>query len=394
LKAHTPLILAVESLLEEIFLDNKYSDKVLEKAFKKNKIWGARDRRFVAEAVYEVTRWRRRFEVLSQSSDPAVWFYYYLYERKFELPPELKKTLKKLVHEQFKPDLDLTRAERLSITDWLDELGAETFGERWEKLMESLNQVAPVVLRTNTLKTTPKILRELLLEESIDSRKQEDYEDSLILIQRKNVFQSKPFEKGFFEVQDSASQLVAPMLNPQPGERVVDACAGGGGKALHIAALMKNKGRLIAMDIFDWKLEELKRRARRAGVDIIEPRLIDSNKVIKRLYGSADRLLLDVPCTGLGVLRRNPDAKWKLNGEELKRLIELQRKILQDYSKILKPTGTMVYATCSLLPQENEEQIQWFLKQNPQWTLVEEKRTWPDTDGTDGFYMSKLVFNG
>jgi len=172
--------------------------------------------------------------------------------------------------------------------------------------------------------------------------------------------------------------------------RVVDACAGGGGKTLHLAALMQNKGRIIAMDTEDWKLEELKKRARRAGAGNIETRLIDSSKVIKRQENSADRLLLDVPCSGLGVIKRNPDAKWKLSLEFIHQVKELQQKILSDYTVTLKSGGQMVYSTCSLLPSENEEQVKKFLEiQNGKFILEKEHRTYP-SEGFDGFYMALL----
>ena len=195
---------------------------------------------------------------------------------------------------------------------------------------------------------------------------------------------------GFFEVQDAVSQMVAPFLNVSPGMRVVDACAGAGGKSLHLATIMKNKGKLISLDIGAPKLEELKKRTRRAGVSIIEPKLVDTTKVIKRLHGTADRLLLDVPCSGLGVLRRNPDAKWKTSAADIERVKQQQSEILVKYSPILKPGGIMVYATCSILPSEGESQVRNFLSNNPNWSLIAEKRYSPDIYEGDGFYMAQL----
>jgi 16S rRNA (cytosine967-C5)-methyltransferase len=172
--------------------------------------------------------------------------------------------------------------------------------------------------------------------------------------------------------------------------RVIDACAGAGGKTLHLAARMKNKGKIIAMDVEQWKLDELMKRARRAGVSNLEPRLIDSSKVVKRLENSADRLLLDVPCSGLGVLKRNPDAKWKLSEGFINEVRDLQQHILNDYCTMLKPGGFMVYSTCSILPSENEKQIQSFLKgRKGTFTLLREDHLWP-SDGFDGFYMALL----
>ena len=150
---------------------------------------------------------------------------------------------------------------------------------------------------------------------------------------------------------------MAPLLDAKPGERVIDACAGGGGKTLHLAALMKNKGKIIAMDITERKLQSLRERCSRNGVDIAETRVIESMKTIKRLEKSADRVLLDVPCTGLGVLRRNPDKKWKISPEEITRLNALQKEILENYSQMVKIGGRLVYATCSCLPSENEKQV-------------------------------------
>jgi 16S rRNA (cytosine967-C5)-methyltransferase len=172
--------------------------------------------------------------------------------------------------------------------------------------------------------------------------------------------------------------------------RVIDACAGAGGKSLHLAAIMKNKGRIIAMDVESHKLEELKKRARRAGVDNLETRLIESSKTIKRLENAADRLLLDVPCSGLGVLKRNPDAKWKLSPEFVSNVRELQQHILTDYSMMLKPGGIMVYSTCSILPSENGKQVEGFIQSNKdKFELMDEKTCWP-SEGFDGFYMARI----
>jgi 16S rRNA (cytosine967-C5)-methyltransferase len=290
---------------------------------------------------------------------------------------------------QFFSRSDLPRAVKESIPDWLDQIGFEQLGSRWEKLLKALNTQAPVVLRANRLKTDREKLRLALEREGIDARPFEGFEDALVLAVRKNVFRTEAFKKGLFEVQDLASQAVAPFLDPQPGERVIDACAGAGGKTLHIAALMKNKGRLISMDVEERKLGELRVRTSRNGVDIVEVRVIESSKTIKRLENSADRVLLDVPCSGLGVLRRNPDAKWKMTPRQIDEISKIQREILGTYPKMVKSGGVLVYSTCSLLPSENEKQVQWFLSENSDWSLEGEKHFWPD-EGFDGFYMAKL----
>jgi len=207
---------------------------------------------------------------------------------------------------------------------------------------------------------------------------------------RKNLFSTPAFKKGWFEVQYAGSRRIASFLKVEPGMRVIDACAGAGGKTLHLATLMQNKGSVIAMDIHGWKLKELKLRARRNNIHNIEGRVIENSKVIKRLDKKADRLLLDVPCSGLGVLRRNPDSKWKMRPEFLKEVKGIQADILKRYARMLKPGGKMVYATCSILPEENEEQVNAFLKENKQYSLEEEKHISPAESGFDGFYMARL----
>jgi 16S rRNA (cytosine967-C5)-methyltransferase len=184
--------------------------------------------------------------------------------------------------------------------------------------------------------------------------------------------------------------MVSRFLYPQPGMRVVDACAGEGSKTLHLAALMKNKGKIIALDTQEWRLNELRKRSTKAGVDTIETRVIASLKTVKRMNGTADRLLLDVPCSGLGTLRRNPDIKWKLSFEDLERLKTLQQELLHRYCMILKPKGRLVYSVCSILPSEGEEQIKQFINNHPMFCLLNEKRYWPQTDNTDGFYMALI----
>jgi 16S rRNA (cytosine967-C5)-methyltransferase len=144
------------------------------------------------------------------------------------------------------------------------------------------------------------------------------------------------------------------------------------------------------MDTQEWRLRELRKRAAKAGVDTIETRLITSSKVYKRIKGTADRLLLDVPCSGLGTLQRNPDIRWKLTAKDLERLRSLQQDLLEKYCTLLKPLGTMVYSVCSILPSEGEEQIQRFLKNHAEFRPLDDKRTWPDTDRTDGFYIARL----
>ncbi len=214
---------------------------------------------------------------------------------------------------------------------------------------------------------------------------------TILFTEKKNVFATKTFQSGYFEVQDGGSQMISLLLDVRPGMRVVDACAGAGGKSLHIASLMKNKGKILSLDIHERRLKELRTRATRNGVDIIEQKVIDSQKVIKRFENSFDRVLLDVPCTGSGVFRRNPDAKWKLKKENLQNLIMTQTEILNSYCQMLKKDGRLVYATCSLFPVENELQVKRFLETHPDWQLDNEFHVRPDKTPFDGFYAAALV---
>jgi 16S rRNA (cytosine967-C5)-methyltransferase len=249
-----------------------------------------------------------------------------------------------------------------------------------------------VVLRVNTLKISKEQLAKRLAEEGIGTFAPKGYKDALVLGRRQNIFKSPAFKEGLFEVQDASSQLVATALDVKPGMRVIDACAGSGGKSLHLAALMENKGRILSMDLEEWKLQNTKLRARRNGISIIEPRVIEGNKTIKRLKESADRVLLDVPCSGLGVLKRNPDTKWKLSPESIEKVQGIQQEIIQNYSSMVKPGGILVYATCSILPTENQQQVERFLSsENGQnFELVEDQKVLSQESGFDGFYIAKL----
>lgn len=394
MKLYRNLCEAVVNGLDQIFTEKKYADKVIEKILKSNPKWGARDRRFIAETIYDIVRWYRLFIELTDAAEDDYWKLLAIWclWNKAEFPDweELKGVNRKKILERYEI-LKATRKVRESIPDWLDEMGEKELGDKWEKELEALNQEASVVLRVNTLKISRNGLqKQLAEEENIATDAPEKFPDALLLEERQNIFTRQQFKDGLFEVQDGGSQLIAAFLQVKPGMRVIDACAGAGGKTLHLAALMQNKGRIIALDTEEWKLEELKKRGRRAGVANVETRVIESSKTIKRLESSADRLLLDVPCSGLGVLKRNPDAKWKLSVEFIDRVKELQQHILADYSTMLKSGGLMVYSTCSLFPSENENQVAAFLeKQQGKFELVEQKSVFP-SEGFDGFYMALI----
>ncbi len=396
-KIHKNLIEAVIKTVHSTVLENRYADSAVNYILKSNPKWGARDRKFIAEGAYEIIRNLRLISYAAgvgtatrQDIEKIVIAWLFLNRISDEATLQsygLDKANLLRRYEEGK----LTRRIRESVPDWLDDLGQKELGARWEQEITALNEIAKVVLRVNTLKTDKRRLASSLSESGVKTSELNNYPDALVLEERKNIFTLDEFKKGYFEVQDATSQKIAYFSKVRPGMRVIDACAGAGGKSLHLASVMQNKGKILALDVEQDKLDELKRRARRNGVSIIETRLIDGRKVIKRLEGSADLVLLDVPCSGLGVIRRNPDAKWKLKKERIEELVKIQAEILSVYSIMVKPGGTLVYATCSILPSENGDQVAKFLKDHPGFVLEEEITVSPAESGFDGFYMARII---
>lgn len=397
MKFYAAQIDAIAEALQNIFRENAYADKEIARVLKADKRRGSKDRAFIAEQTYGIVRYYRLYAHLAggEPRQPADWWRLigiHLALSGYELPDW--KEFAGLDVADLRVRVDAARGQRAlreSVPDWLDELGEAELGEEWPATLAALNEQAPVVLRANRLKATPAEVATALAADGITVRPIEA--DALLVTERKNLFRTRAFRAGLFEVQDFSSQQAAPALEVEAGHLVVDACAGAGGKSLHLAALMENKGRLISMDIHGWKLDELKRRARRNGVTNLEPRPITGTKVIKRLTAKADRVLLDVPCSGLGVLRRNPDAKWKLSPDTVERVVAEQDKILGSYSRMVKPGGKLVYATCSILPRENEGRVNHFLASaaGADWTLEYSRSFLPQHDGYDGFFVSRLA---
>ncbi|ESU26654.1 putative sun protein [Flavobacterium limnosediminis JC2902] len=400
MRLHRNLVFTTIDSLMAIFNEGQYADKMVAFALKKDKRWGSHDRKFVAETIYEIVRWKRLYAEIAEVKEPYdrdnIWrmFAVWAVLRGYTLPDwkYFESTPVRKIKGRF-DELSKDRRFRESIPDWMDELGVKELGEEiWTKELAAQNEQAKVILRVNTLKTTREKLRAILMDLDIDTITPAEYPDALILKERANVFLTDAFKEGLFEVQDASSQLVARFLDVKPGMRVVDTCAGAGGKTLHIASLMENKGQLIAMDLYESKLKQLKLRAKRNGAFNIEPRVIENTKVIKKLYEKADRVLIDAPCSGLGVLKRNPDSKWKLQPEFIDNIKKVQAEVLESYSKIVKPGGKLVYATCSVLPSENQEQIEKFLKteSGKNFTFVKDVKVLASESGFDGFYMALL----
>lgn len=397
MRLHRNLVMAVINALDQIYNEGLYADKVVQKTLKSDKRWGSRDRKFVAETIYDMVRWKRLYDEIAGTkehySKENLWknFAVWAVLKGYDLPDwkQFAGTPARRIKGKF-DEFQKVRKIRESIPDWMDEIGSQELGEKWDTELKELNKQAQVVLRVNQLKVGKRELQKILQKENIETEFIKGYPDALVLSERKNVFLTQAFKKGLFEVQDASSQLVAPYLDVEPGQRVVDTCAGAGGKTLHLAALMENKGQIIAMDIYGHKLAELKKRAKRDGIHNIENRVIESTKTIKKLRSKVDRVLIDAPCSGIGVLKRNPDSKWKLEAGFLDRIRKTQATILDQYSSMVKPGGKLVYATCSILPSENQNQVKAFLKKHPEFEFVKDNKVSPSQSGFDGFYMAQL----
>ncbi|MCF0041017.1 RsmB/NOP family class I SAM-dependent RNA methyltransferase [Dyadobacter fanqingshengii] len=404
MKLYKGLVAATVEALQHIFVKNRQADRVVEQLLKTNKKWGARDRAFIAGNTYEIVRWWRLIKFaadIERVSEPEEFWkivgtwqiikpVHLITEEDGNLPewPEFEDIDAVNVVSRYHEGLSVRKIAQ-SIPDWIDAIGAEELGEAWDVEIEALNEQAPVVIRVNTLKSNVQTVREGFGEDG--AAEIVGIPNALVLRKRQNVLNQEAFKQGFFEVQDAGSQLIAPYLDIQPGHSVIDACAGAGGKTLHIAALLQNEGSILAMDIEHHKLVELEKRAARNGVKNLETMLISSDKIIESLAGTADRLLLDVPCSGLGVLRRNPDSKWKLKPQFLDEIRKVQWQILTHYSRMVKTGGKMVYATCSVLPSESEDQVKRFMKANKKdWKFISAHRASVAKDGTDGFYMALM----
>ncbi len=401
MKYHRSTVNAVVETVRQIFANGIYADKAIGSTLKQNSKWGSRDRNFIAETCYEMVRWYRLIEEsLSEDDVNSIAHYYKLFAvwqliKGNDLPDwDEFKTINKNKIIDNTERLKSIRKYRESIPDWLDELASNELGEDvWTKELSELNKSAKIVLRVNTLKISLDKLQQKLLTHNIETSKLDGYPTALITDKRQNYIALEEYKQGLFEIQDASSQLVAPFMMLEEGMTVIDACAGAGGKSLQIVAEMNNKGRIISMDLEEKKLIELNKRAGRAGVTIIKSRLI-TDKEVEQLRNTADRLLLDVPCSGLGVLKRKPYDKWKLSPEYINEKKRIQQKILSDYSKMLKPGGILVYATCSILPSENQKQIEKFLNNHKnEFEFMEDRKVMP-SEGFDGFYMARIKKKG
>jgi len=303
---------------------------------------------------------------------------------------------------------EMPRAVADDLPEWLEPYLERVFGKGLEREMAALNASAPTDLRVNFLKTDRDAALRALAAEGVVAEPTPFSPLGLRLRRRVPLGKLAAFEKGFVEVQDESSQIAALLADARPGMRVVDFCAGAGGKTLALAAGMANRGKLVACEVSQYRLDRAARRLRRAGVTNVERRALigERDKWVKRHAGSFDRVFVDVPCLGTGTWRRNPDAKWRMHPEDLAELIKRQQQILRSAARLVRPGRRLVYSTCSLLREEDEAQAEAFLAAEPDFSLLPVAGVWAETiggaspggeqylrltpaqHGTDGFFVA------
>ncbi len=424
-----------QELLLTIHNSDKPADSLIDTFFRTHKYLGSHDRRFIAETTYGTLRHLRRCEVVLQQAlgekakemkaEDGMLFliltYLLIIDRRTKLAPN--DLLTKIKSPDFKsglgelleriPAVDKVHAAeavqrigiQYSFPDWMVERFIKQFGEdEAEKLCATLNEQAQLTLRVNTLKTTVELCQARLKSEGVETQRASSVPFGLTVKKRINVFSLEAFRDGLFEVQDEGSQLLPFTIDPKPTAKVLDACAGAGGKTLELAALMKNRGEIVATDINKFRLEELKKRARRAGASNIRILPVNSLEDLQEKYTEFfDIVFVDAPCSGVGTIRRNPGMKWSVTEEMVNELAEKQQSILKFCTPLVKKGGKLVYATCSLFREENEGVIERFTQGNPAFSLAPNSEAWnkfsatgeshyllPHQSGTDGFFCAVL----
>ncbi len=400
MKLHRNIALGIVSGLEKTLVEKHQAAEVIKRLFKSNLRWGSRDRRTIAQAFYDIIRQKRLFHALcgSESEDLNLWYLLgcWIVLNDFQLPEWIEFN-KINVQEIRSKALVLVQDRRYkySIPDWLDQMGVKAFGEKtWEKEIASLNIPANLIVRVNTQVTTVKKLKYLLEKKyNIITHLVPDYPHALVFEKKQSLQSIKEYRKGWFEVQDANSQKISPWLEAESGKYYIDACAGAGGKSLHLANLTKDSAKIVALDINPAKLNELRKRCYRNKIQSVRTVDVKDNKILQTLGPDIDGVLIDAPCSGLGVLKRNPDAKWNMSPEQLTEILKTQEKILQTYAPLVKKGGKLVYATCSILPEENKLQVEKFLnsKLGSKFELEKEHTYFSHLTGYDGFYCARLI---
>ncbi len=289
-------------------------------------------------------------------------------------------------------DTDEILSVKYSFSPWIIKMWKKQYGqESTIKLMEASNSRPVLCIRVNLMKTTVEELSHLLSEKGMVVDKGR-YSDIVLYVSGSNILDLEEYKKGLFSIQDETSVLACQYLEPRPGDLVIDTCASPGGKTSAIGEMMDNKGKIISCDIYPHKLELIKKQADRLGITIIETKLLDGIKGDKALSGKADKVLVDAPCSGLGVIRKKPEIKYK-EQKDIQKLIKVQSDILNNASYYVKPNGVLLYSTCTINKDENDEQIEKFIKTHEDFEILYEKQFLP-TDGLDGFFICKMMKKG
>ena len=406
---------------------NRPADGVANDFFRARRFIGSGDRRAVSERVWRVLRaWRRLAWWLDRAgahassrllvgaslltegwalSGVAQAFSGGQYAQATLTGPE--RTALAAIEGHTLDHPDMTEAVRLELPDWIAPRLAARFGSALAVEAAALTAPAPLDLRTNLLKTTREAARAALAAEGIEAAPTLFSLWGLRVGGRRSITVGAAFQAGLIEIQDEGSQVIAALADARPGMRVADLCAGAGGKTLAMAMTMDNRGYLLACDVSTRRLESAAVRLRRAGVSNVERHvLVAGDKLAKRRAGGFDRVLVDAPCTGTGTWRRNPDARLRLTEQDLTELVAKQMAILDTGAKLVRAGGKLIYATCSLLPEENEAQVTAFLARHPDFTPIPPERAWnlpgpvpalgaflaltPARHGTDGFFAAVL----
>lgn len=408
------------------------ADALLGEYFRKRRFIGAKDKGFISRRVYTVLRhgaslqWHVEQSGLPVSPRTLViaalaideqhplhvlehWFSGNGYDAP-ALSEEERRFIGQLRH---RDSADMPDWMRLNVPQWCMARLQSLFGDNTEAELAALNEEAPLDLRVNTLKADRDAVRKALEKDGFHAQPTPCSPWGLRLDKRGALFNSKAFKDGWVEVQDEGSQLVALISGAKPGDKVIDFCAGAGGKTLALAAMMQNKGRILAWDTSESRLEQSVKRLRRAGVDTVQRHALasENDPFIKRHKASADIVVLDAPCSGSGTWRRNPDLKWRFAEQDLHEITALQRRILDSAQRLVTPGGKLLYITCSIFEEENEEQITQFLARHPDFRVAPLPEIWdnnscpewsgrsqflrltPHSAGTDGFFAAILYKN-